>query len=79
MSHNDIIINKLQDLGVCSGEGRCVCGLCLCDDYSQRHGQYCEECGVSKFFISSSLTLFSLSLSFVPSFEQTSVSLSVAL
>jgi hypothetical protein len=33
------------DSGVCSGEGRCVCGLCLCDDYSQRHGQYCEECG----------------------------------
>ena len=32
---------------MCSGEGSCVCGLCLCDDYTQRHGQYCEECGVS--------------------------------
>lgn len=33
---------------MCSGEGRCVCGLCLCDDYTQRHGQFCEDCGVSR-------------------------------
>ena len=25
-----------------------MCGLCLCDDYSQRHGLYCEECGVRR-------------------------------
>ena len=32
---------------LCSGLGQCVCGLCLCDDYAENFGEFCEECLVS--------------------------------
>ena len=41
-----------------SGEGQCVCGQCVCNDYSSYFGEYCEDqCLVSdrrskKFFSS---------------------------
>lgn len=32
---------------LCSGDGECQCGLCICNDYSLTFGRYCEECVVS--------------------------------
>lgn len=29
---------------VCSGEGQCICGQCVCNNYSASFGAYCEEC-----------------------------------
>ena len=37
---------SVQETSVCSGEGTCVCGTCVCRNYSLRFGQFCEECGV---------------------------------
>ncbi len=36
---------------LCSNVGQCVCGSCLCDDYVENRGQYCEECVVRKNFM----------------------------
>ena len=33
---------------LCSGQGDCVCGVCVCNDYGVSFGQYCEECVVSE-------------------------------
>ena len=32
---------------LCSGEGQCICGLCICNNYSVNFGAFCEECLVS--------------------------------
>lgn len=34
---------------LCSGQGECVCGVCICNDYGTNFGQYCEECVVSLY------------------------------
>ena len=36
-----------SDAPLCSGQGDCVCGVCICNDYGVNFGQYCEECVVS--------------------------------
>ena len=31
---------------MCSGAGGCRCGACVCNDYSERLGLFCEQCVV---------------------------------
>lgn len=35
---------------ICSGNGKCVCGQCVCNVDDDRHysGKYCEKCPVSE-------------------------------
>ena len=32
---------------LCSGNGQCRCGICVCNNYTLRSGSYCELCPVS--------------------------------
>lgn len=34
---------------LCSGEGQCICGSCVCNNYSMNFGQFCEDCLVSMY------------------------------
>lgn len=37
----------MGEVELCSGEGQCICGLCICNNYSVNFGNFCEQCLVS--------------------------------
>ncbi len=36
-----------EGMTLCSGVGECICGQCVCNNYSVNFGRFCEQCQVS--------------------------------